>query len=98
MINKKELSKLVSRKTNLTQRESAMVVEVLFNEIIKQLLDGEDVSIVGFGKFYLYQHAPRPVRNPKTQQSMILDSYKTMRFKASNIIRKLLKDGFNDED
>ena len=97
MINKKELARLVSKKTTLNQLESNIVVDALFDEILLQLAAGEEVSIVGFGKFYLYQHSPRPVRNPKTQQSMTLDSYKSMRFKASTVVKKLLKDGFKDD-
>jgi nucleoid DNA-binding protein len=53
---------------------------------------------VGFGKFYLYEHAERPVRNPKTQEEMTLKSYKSLRFKQSNVVKKLLKDLSYNED
>lgn len=81
----------------LTQREAAQVVEELFDIILEDLRGGEEVSIVGFGKFYLYEHAPRPVRNPKTQEEMLLKPYKSMKFKQSNVIKKLLKDLSYDE-
>jgi nucleoid DNA-binding protein len=92
MVNKKELSKKLARRTMLTQKESLQVVEELFGIIVEELYDGEDVSIVGFGKFYLYEHAQRPVRNPKTQEPMLLDSYKSLRFKTSDIIKNILKE------
>ena len=91
MVNKKELSKKLARKTILTQKESLQVVEELFDIITEELYNGEDVSIVGFGKFYLYEHAQRPVRNPKTQEPMLLDSYKSLRFKTSDIVKNILK-------
>jgi len=97
MINKKELAKRLARKTFLNQKESDMIVEELFDLMLEELEGGEEISIVGFGKFYLYEHAPRPVRNPKTQQEMILKPYKSLRFKASNVVKKALKDSSSEE-
>lgn len=98
MVNKKELAKKLSKRTLLTQKESGQVVEDLFEIILESLVDGEDVSIVGFGKFYLYEHSPRPVRNPKTQEEMILKPYKSMKFKSSNVVKKLLKNKSYSEE
>lgn len=91
-MNKKGLAKKLSKSTLLTQKESEIVVNRIFKIILEELKNGEEVSIVGFGKFYLYEHSPRPVRNPKTQEEMVLKSYKSMRFKTSNIIKKIFKD------
>ena len=65
--------------------------ELLFEEIVEELESGGEVSIVGFGKFYLYQHSPRPVRNPKTQEEMILKPYKSVKFKVSDKLKKHFK-------
>lgn len=92
MINKKELAKRISKSTILTQKESLEFLDVALNEIISSLEEGNEVSLVGFGKFYLYEHAPRPVRNPKTQEEMILRSYKSVKFKVSEKIKKYFKD------
>jgi len=92
MINKKELTKLISKKTLLSQKEAAQVVKVLFETIVESLEEEGEVSIVGFGKFYLYEHTPRPVRNPKTQEEMILDPYKSVKFRVSNKLKKHFKE------
>lgn len=91
-MNKKALAKKLAHKTLLTQKDSAVIIDELFDIIMNSLCDGEEISIVGFGKFYLYEHKPRPVRNPKTQEEMVLKSYKSLRFKSSNVAKKLLKD------
>jgi DNA-binding protein HU-beta len=98
MVNKKTLSKKLARKTLLTQKESGQVVDTLLDILLEELRAGEEVSLVGFGKFYLYEHAERPVRNPKTQEEMTLKSYKSLRFKQSNVVKKLLKDLSYNED
>jgi len=92
MINKKELAKRISKNTLLTQKESLDFLEVALKEITSSLEEGNEVSLVGFGKFYLYEHAPRPVRNPKTQEEMVLKSYKSVKFKVSEKIKKHFKD------
>lgn len=98
MANKKTLARDLAKRTLLTQKEATIVVEDLFNIILNDLREDGEVSIVGFGKFYLYEHKPRPVRNPKTQQEMTLSSYKSLRFKTSNVVKKLLKEKTYDED
>jgi len=91
MINKKELAKRISKKTLLTQKESLDILEVALEEIVSSLEEGNEVSLVGFGKFYLYEHSPRPVRNPKTQEEMMLKTYKSVKFKVSEKIKKHFK-------
>lgn len=92
MINKKDLIKKLAKNTFLSQKEASMIFEELIDIMIAEFSSGEDISIVGFGKFYLYEHAPRPVRNPKTQEQMILDPYKSLKFKPSSNIKRLLKE------
>lgn len=91
MINKKELAKKLSQRTTLTQKEAGTIIADLFEIIFEEVKKEEEVSIVGFGKFYPYTHQPRPVRNPKTQEEMVLEEYKSLRFKPSTIVKKILK-------
>ena len=91
MANKKDLAKKISKKTLLSIKESTQIVETIFDSILEELERDEEVSIVGFGKFYLYQHKPRPVRNPKTQEEMTLKPYKSLKFKCSDKIKRYLK-------
>ena len=97
-MNKKALAKELSKRTLMTQKEATQVVSELFDIILEEIGEGEDVSIVGFGKFYSYEHSPRPVRNPKTQEPMILKRHKSLRFKTSNVAKKLLKSKTYSED
>ncbi len=91
MINKKDLAKKIADKTLLSQKESLQVLDALIDSVVESLEEEEEVSIVGFGKFYLYTHAARPVRNPKTQEEMLLDPYKSVKFKVSDKIKKYFK-------
>jgi nucleoid DNA-binding protein len=91
MVNKKDLAKKVAAKTLLSQKEALQVIDELIDTIIESLEEDGEVSIVGFGKYYLYTHASRPVRNPKTQEEMVLKPYKSVKFKVSDKIKKHFK-------
>tara|TARA_B100001027_G_scaffold191815_1_gene146329 strand:- start:98 stop:382 length:285 start_codon:yes stop_codon:yes gene_type:complete len=91
MINKRELAKSISEKTLLSQKEALQAIDELIESIISGLEEDGEVSIVGFGKFFLYEHAARPVRNPKTQEEMTLKPYKSVKFKVSDKIKKHFK-------
>jgi DNA-binding protein HU-beta len=97
-MNKKILAKELSKRTLMTQKEATHFISELFDIVLEEIGDGEEVSIVGFGKFYSYEHSPRPVRNPKTQEPMTLKRHKSLRFKTSNVAKKLLKDRAYSED
>jgi nucleoid DNA-binding protein len=92
MVNKKDLAKKVAAKTLLSQKEALQVIDALIGSILESLEEEEEVSIVGFGKYYLYSHSSRPVRNPKTQEEMVLKPYKSVKFKVSDKIKKYFKD------
>jgi nucleoid DNA-binding protein len=91
MINKKELAKRVADRTLLSQKETLQVIDSLIDTIIEGLEEDGEISLVGFGKYYLYEHAPRPVRNPKTQEEMMLSPYKSVKFKVSDKLKKYFK-------
>ncbi|MDB2481795.1 HU family DNA-binding protein [bacterium] len=96
MSNKKDLIKKMSNRTLYTQAECKILFEALFDIISEEVISGEDVSIVNFGKFFVFTQKPRPVRNPKTGEEMILAPDKVVKFKLSQTIKKKLK--INHED
>ena len=90
-MNKKDLAKKISKKFKIPLLVSTKIVEFLLDEIAETVKSGDEVSLVGFGKFYPYTHASRPVRNPKTQEAMNLSEYTTIRFRVSQKLKKYLK-------
>lgn len=90
-MNKNKLAKLLSKRTNLTGQESKVIVNELFNIVIETLESGESVNVPKLGRFYLYHHTPRPVRNPKTNMPMMLPEFKSVKFKTSSGLNNKIK-------
>jgi nucleoid DNA-binding protein len=92
LVNKKFLARKLARKTLLSLSESTEFIEYLFQEILHQLLEGSDVSIVNFGKFYTYRRKERPVRNPATMEEYTLKPLNEVKFKASEFVKKTISE------
>lgn len=90
-MNKSQLAKKLSKRTFLTGQDAKDIVNELFNIVIETLESGESVNVPKLGKFYLYQHTTRPVRNPKTNKPMMLPEFKSVKFKTSSGLNGKIK-------
>ena len=58
-------------KNLFTKRESAQIVETLFELLRQSLEEGDDVLISGFGKFCVREKSRRRGRNPQSGEPMM---------------------------
>ena len=71
-MTKKEFAKLLFEKGVFTTRtEAEKKVDIIFETMEKTLLDGEDISIINWGKLEVVERAPRLGRNPKLVKKLI---------------------------
>src|SRR3954470_6084791 len=92
-MTKADLIEEVSRLVELTRKDSEVVVETIFDSIVKSLRSGEKAEIGGVGSCRTRQRKPRVGRNPKTGDRVDVPAKKIPFFKPS----KELKDLVNGE-
>ena len=68
----------------LSKRQSASVVESVFDIIFRCFEKSEDVKIVGFGHFRIRRKASRRGRNPQTGDSIEITARKVLTFKPGS--------------
>jgi nucleoid DNA-binding protein len=90
-MNKNKLAKELSKRTFLKGQDAKMIVNEVFKIMIEALESEQEVNVPKLGKFYLYQHTPRPVRNPKTNKPMMLPEFKSVKFKTSSGLNSKIK-------
>jgi DNA-binding protein HU-beta len=90
-MNKSELIAKVATDTRLTRGEAEEVVDSTIENIIKALMDGDDVRLMGFGVFTVTRREAGKARNPKTGKIIKLPASNRPRFKPG----KLLKEAVN---
>ena len=65
-MTKADLIDEVSKLAELTRKDSEVIVETIFDSIVRSLRVGDKIEIRGFGSFRTRQRKPRVGRNPKT--------------------------------
>ena len=65
-MNKSELIEELSLKMALHPKKAEMVVNTVFDSIIKSLKESQRVEIRGFGSFMIRDYKPYVGRNPKS--------------------------------
>lgn len=92
-MTKADLIEEVSRVVEMTRKDSEVIVEAIFDSVVKSLRNGEKIEIRGFGSFRTRQRQPRVGRNPKTGARVEVPAKRIPYFKPS----KELKDLVNGE-
>ncbi len=82
----------LSNKIGLNKGDAERVLNVLLDDIVNALKQGDRVNISGFGTFAIAAREARVGRNPKTGESIQISASRTAKFRAG----KQLKDSLNE--
>jgi integration host factor subunit alpha len=88
---------LYTRVGGFSKKESADIVDLVFEMMKETLGRGEKIKISGFGNFVLRDKRQRPGRNPQTGDPIKISERRVLTFKASQILKQALnpKNGGN---
>jgi integration host factor subunit beta len=89
-MTKAELIEDVSRVVEMSRKDSEIIVETIFDSIVKSLKAGDKIEIRGFGSFRTRQRKPRIGRNPKTGSRVDVPAKTIPYFKPSKELKDLV--------
>jgi integration host factor subunit alpha len=89
-LTKADIAESICLATGFSKKDSAEIVEKVFEGIKKALERGEDVKLSGFGKFEVRQKRKRRGRNPQTGDAIEISARKVLSFRSSQILRQSL--------
>ncbi|NLD38748.1 MAG: integration host factor subunit alpha [Desulfatiglans sp.] len=75
-------------KIGFNRKKAVQMLENLLEIIKRDLENGEDVLISGFGKFSIKNKKERRGRNPATGDDLILGKRKVITFNCSSVLRE----------
>ncbi len=90
-MTKADLVEGLSNKLGMGKGEAERAVNIVLDDIVNALKQGERVNISGFGTFSVSSRQARTGRNPKTGESIEISASRSAKFKAG----KQLKDSLN---
>ena len=89
-MNKNDLVKEIAKQTSVTYKEANATLNVISELIKNALKKGEEVKLVGFGKFELKQRGERTTYNPKTKNMMTIPACKVPSFKVGKELKSIV--------
>ena len=90
-MNKSELIDQIARSADISKAAAGRALEATIEAVKTTFKKGDEVSLIGFGAFYVNKREERIGRNPRTGAEIRIKSAQEPRFRAG----KALKDAVN---
>lgn len=90
-MTKADLVDAIYKRVGFSKKESAKIVEMVFDIIKETLEQGEKIKISGFGNFVVRDKRARIGRNPQTGEEIEISARRVLTFKPSQVLRNALK-------
>lgn len=89
-ITRADVAETIYEEIGLSRKDSTDILDMILDEIVKELSDGKDVKLSSFGTFSLRDKKARSGRNPKTGVEAVISPRKVISFKPSQTMRKII--------
>ncbi|MBH2056353.1 HU family DNA-binding protein [Neisseria meningitidis] len=89
-MNKSELIEAIAQEADISKAAAQKALDATTNAVTTALKQGDAVTLVGFGTFYVGERAERQGRNPKTGEPLTIAAAKTPKFRAGKALKDAL--------
>ena len=86
-----DIIEAISDNVGLSLSDSSLMIEEIFEFILKELEKGDDVKISSFGTFSVRHKRSRIGRNPKTGIEATIKERNVVTFTSSNVLKSSFK-------
>ncbi len=90
-MNKSELIEQIAKAADMSKAAASRALDATVSTVQDALKNGDMVTLVGFGTFYVGERAARNGRNPRTGTTIEIKAAKVPKFRAG----KAFKDAVN---
>lgn len=97
-MTKADIVEQIYEQVGFSKKESAELVEKIFDAIKDTLSMGEKVKISGFGNFVVRCKNSRKGRNPQTGEEILLEARRVLTFKPSLVLKNILNEDMPEGD
>lgn len=97
-MTKADIIEGVYEKVGFSKKESAEIVELVFDSVKETLERGDKIKISGFGNFQVRQKKARVGRNPQTGKEIEISARRVLTFRPSQVLKSALNGELPPED
>jgi integration host factor subunit alpha len=92
-MTKADIARCIHQQAEVAETEAADLLERILELLRSTLQQEEPIIITGFGRFTVRKKGPRPGRNPRTGEPIIIHARKVVTFRASSLWKAELNAG-----
>ena len=89
-MTKKDLANILNKNLGISLKETTKIVDKFFDIIVKNLSQGKDVKLPGFGSIKIQERKSRLGRNPTTGEPIQIGERRAIVFRPSKDLKKKL--------
>ncbi len=89
-MTKADIIEGVYEKVGFSKKESAEIVELVFDTVKETLERGDKIKISGFGNFQVRHKNARVGRNPQTGEEIKISERRVLTFRPSQVLKSAL--------
>ena len=89
-MNKGNFIKHIAKQHGCSQLEAEKVINMFTSSIIDALGQGNEISLIGFGSFFVNKVEARNGRNPRTGEALKISSYNHPKFKVGQKLKDVV--------
>lgn len=90
-MNKQEFVTFIANQHSCTKVEAEKAIDMFTSSVIDAMGQGNEISFVGFGKFYTTKIKARTGRNPRTGQPVEIPTQTLAKFSAGQKLKNACK-------
>ena len=90
-VNKSELIDQIAKSADLSKAAAGRALDATIAAVKASVKKGGDVTLVGFGTFYVSKRAARNGRNPQTGAAIKIKAAKVPKFRAGKALKDAVK-------
>lgn len=89
-MTKAELVEMIAAETGVSKKDTAVIVNLILENVSRALESSDKVELRGFGSFKVKSRRSRTARNPRSGDSVMVPAKLVPYFKASNELKARL--------
>ena len=86
-MNHSDLVAKAAEKSGLSKKDMERALKATAEVTHAALQEGDEVTLLGFGKFFVKESAERKGRNPKTGEALTIAAKKSPKFTAAKALK-----------
>lgn len=87
-MNKQELVAAIAEKADISKKDAEAAVKAFTEVVMDDVAAGNKVQLIGFGTFEAVERVAREGRNPRTNETMMIEASRNPKFKPAAPFKK----------